>query len=223
MATPSLATSIGDFPLLEYRLRSGDHDWSFLHTGAVVTVEQESQFLTRESDRLPYGVMLWPAAIALAHELLARGEGLRGKRVLELGAGTGLPGIIAASLGARVTQVDRSEVALHVCRLNKDRNHAEVELLNADWNEFQSDKQFDLILGADVLYVSTMHDRLRAICDQYLAPNGQVVFADPLRADSLAMLGAMEASGWRVSLTKSIIEVEAGPRTIAIYQAQRSQ
>ena len=49
-----------------------------------------------------YGVTLWPSAIALAHDLAARGNRLRDLRVLELGAGTGLPGIVAASFGARV-------------------------------------------------------------------------------------------------------------------------
>lgn len=224
MSVQTLATSIGDFPLQEYCLRAGERSWSFFHTGAVVTVEQESQFLSRDSDRLPYGVMLWPASIALAHDLIARGESLRSKRVLELGAGTGIPGIIAASLGARVLQVDRSDVALHVCGLNLARNHAPgVELRNVDWNDFRSDEPFDLIIGADVLYATSMHDRLRAICDQYLAPGGQVVFADPLRADSLKMLGAMEASGWSVSLSKWTIEVDTGPRALAIYEAVRAQ
>jgi predicted nicotinamide N-methyase len=223
VTTPSLATSIGDFPLQEYCLRSGDRAWTFLHTGAIVTVEQEGQYLTRERDRLPYGVMLWPASIALAHDVLARAGHLRGKRVLELGAGTGIPGIIAGSLGARVVQVDRSDVALHVCRLNIERNCTQgVELQKSDWNQFHSDEQFDLILGADVLYAASMHDRLREICDQCLAPEGTVLFADPLRAESLSMLGAMETSGWRVSLAKWTIEIAAGPRTIAIYEATRA-
>jgi 2-polyprenyl-3-methyl-5-hydroxy-6-metoxy-1,4-benzoquinol methylase len=110
-------------------------------------------------------------------------------------------------------------VALHVCRMNKERNRvAAVELENADWEHFQTNKQFDLILGADVLYATSMHTRLRSICEQYLAPNGRVLFADPLRADSLKLLGAMEASGWQVSLAKWTIQVETGPRTIAIYE-----
>jgi methyltransferase-like protein 23 len=219
VATPILETSIGDFPLQEYRLQR----WSFLHTGAVVTVEQESRYLARESDRLPYGVMLWPASLALAHDLLARGPELVGKRVLELGAGTGIPGIIAASLGARVVQIDRSEVALHVCRLNVARNRvAHVEVQHADWEQFESAEPFDLILGADVLYATSKHDRLRAICDRYLAKAGRALFADPLRAESLPMLGAMEASGWQVSLAKWSIEVEAGPRAIAIYEVARN-
>ena len=46
-------------------------------------------------------MVLWPAAIALAHEVAERADTLRGARVLELGAGTGLPGIVAAT---RLTQ-----------------------------------------------------------------------------------------------------------------------
>jgi predicted nicotinamide N-methyase len=217
-----LRTSIGDFALHEYRLRLGERTWSFLHTGAILTVQQEQQYLACERDRLPYGVMLWPSAIALAHDVLARGDELAGKRVLELGAGTGMPGIVAASLGARVLQVDHSESALHVCGLNRERNQASSsELRHSDWETFESSEPFDLVLGSDVLYVTTMHDRLRAICDTYLAPGGRALFSDPLRAQSLPMLEAMEASGWRVSLAKWSVQVESSVRTIAVYEAVR--
>ena len=223
MTAPLLQTSIGDFALHEYRLSLGARAWSFLHTGAIFTVEQERRYLACERDRLPYGVMLWPASIALVHDVLARADQLRGKRVLELGAGTGMPGIVAATLGAQVLQVDRNEVALHVCTMNKERNHVpNVDVREADWETFQCDQQFDLILGSDVLYVTTMHDRLRAICDAYLAPGGVVLFSDPLRSQSLPMLEAMEATGWRVSLAKWSVEVETGTRTIAVYEASRT-
>lgn len=223
MTAPQLRTSIGDFALHEYHLTLGGRTWCFLHTGAVFTVEQERQFLACERDRLPYGVMLWPASIALAHDVIARGEQLAGKRVLELGAGTGMPGIVAASLGAQVLQIDCNDVALHVCQLNKQHNRVEsVEVRAAEWETFHSGAQFDLILGSDVLYVTTMHDRLRAICDAHLAPGGTVLFSDPLRSQSLPMLEAMEANGWRVSLAKWSIQVETGTRTIAVYEAVRS-
>ena len=193
-----------------------------MHTGGVFTVDQERRYLALERERLPYGVMLWPASIALAHELIARGASLRGKRVLELGAGIGMPGLVAASFGAEVLQIDRNEVALHVCAMNKERNHASnVEVREAEWETFHSEEKFDLILGADVLYVTTMHDRLRAICDAYLAPQGTALFSDPLREQSLPMLEAMEATGWRVSLAKWSVEVEGGARTIAVYEAAR--
>ena len=231
---PTLQTSIGDFTLHEYRLALAGRSWSFLHTGAVVTMEQEQQYLAQEQGRIPYGAMLWPASIALAHELVSREAELRGKRVLELGAGTGMPGIVAASLGATVLQVDRSEVALHLCTLNARRNGAErAQAREAEWETFHSDEPFDFILGADVLYVTPMHDRLRALCDLYLAPSGIALFSDPFRAQSLPMLETMEERGWRVSLAKWSIAVEAGgtareqnehrgQRTIAVYEASRS-
>src|SRR6476620_5935305 len=101
-----LQTESGDFVLQEYNLREAGRAWTILHTGAILSRADESHFLGELTDRLPYGVALWPAAIALAHEMVARADTLKGKRILELGAGTGLAGIVAASLGGRVVQTD---------------------------------------------------------------------------------------------------------------------
>src|SRR3954471_780043 len=126
MATPAgpmvVQTSAGDFPLRECRLAVGGREWSVLHTGAVLTVADEARYFADLAGRLPYGVVLWPAAIALAHEVATRADAFRGRRVLELGAGTGLPGVVAASLGARVVQTDRQAGAMQVCRLTGERN-----------------------------------------------------------------------------------------------------
>jgi hypothetical protein len=115
---PILHTTAGDFPLGECRLAVGGRQWSVVSTTSVVTRDDEARYLANQADQLPYGVALWPAAIALAHEIATRSDEFRGKRVLELGAGTGLPEIVAASLGAAVVQTDRNELALHICRLN---------------------------------------------------------------------------------------------------------
>ncbi len=222
MNTPSLSTSIGEIALHEYRLPLGERTWSFLHTGAVLTREDEQRYLKAERDPLPYGVMLWPASIALAHEVLARASELPGKRALELGAGTGVPGIVAAALGARVLQTDRNEVALHVAAMNTERNRVTgVEHRLAEWETFSSDVAFDFILGSDVLYATDMHERLRAICEAHLAPNGRVLFSDPLREQSMPLLEAMEAGGWRVSFAKWSIRLEHGERPIAVYELTR--
>src|SRR5437868_1071885 len=128
-------------PFHEYRLRLGESEWSVLHSGAVIDFWEEQRFLSESRDSHPYGVALWASAIALAHEIESRAAEFRGRTVLELGAGTGLPGIVAASLGARVVQTDRHELALSVCRRNGERNRgrAGVETIGyriADWTRW---------------------------------------------------------------------------------------
>src|SRR3712207_2686573 len=152
-----LETAAGQLPLEEYRLRVTGRQWAILHTGAILTEEDEQRLLS-ETNRPPYGVVLWPAAIALAHELGARGDAVRGRQVLEIGAGTGLPGIVAASLGTRVVQTDRHELTLTVCRGNGKRNGVEtIDYRAADWAHWDDASCYDWIVGADVLYAEGMH------------------------------------------------------------------
>jgi methyltransferase-like protein 23 len=220
----SIQTTAGELPLHEYHLRLGGRAWTILHTGAVLSHADESSFLREKKDRVPYGVALWPAAIALAHEVAARAGELRGRAVLELGAGTGLPGIVAASFGARVVQTDRQNLALGICRLNGERNGVgAIEYRLADWSAWLDPARYDVILGSDVLYAESMHDHLRRIFEANLAPGGRVLLSDPFRAVSLRLLEALEAGGWGVAMSKwSVASVgdAAGddPRPIGVFE-----
>ena len=117
-----LHTTVGEVALHEDRATFGGHTYRILHTGAVLTFLDEQILLSERETRLPYGVALWPGAIALAHDIAGRSDVPHGVRVLELGAGTGLPGIVAASLGAHVVQTDKQQAALALCRMNAERN-----------------------------------------------------------------------------------------------------
>jgi predicted nicotinamide N-methyase len=217
-AAPTLATTAGDFPLAECRLAVGGREWSVLHAAAVITRDDEAAYLDA-AGRLPYGVVLWPASIALAHEVATRPAEFRGKSVLELGAGTGLPGIVAASLGASVVQSDRHELALHVCRLNGGRNRAAgVEYRQAEWAEWTDARHYDWILGSDVLYADIHHEPLRRILLGNLAPGGRLLFSDPYRAASMPLLESLEATGWRISHTRWLIGEGADARPVAVYE-----
>lgn len=215
-----LQTTAGDFPLDEVELTVGARSWTLLHTGAVVTHADEHEFLRGESTtKRPYGIVLWPAAIALAHELAARPSGdLRGKRVLELGAGTGLPGIVAASLGAEVVQTDRQDLVLHVCRRNAQRNGVTGILhRKADWTAWDDGDRYDLILGSDILYTELLHPFLRKIFDENLARGGSVIISDPFRETSVRMLEGMETDGWRVRMDKWTVGIAPPPRRVGVF------
>jgi predicted nicotinamide N-methyase len=219
---PTLHTTAGDVRLGECRLAVGGRTFAVRYTAAVVTRVDEARYLAEGAGGLPYGVALWPAAIALAHEIVTRPDEFRNRTVLEVGAGTGLPGVVAAVSGAAVVQTDRQELALHLCRLNGERNRAAgVEYRLADWAAWDDEKKYDWIIGADVLYADTNHPHLRAIFESNLKPDGRVLLADPYRADSLPLLEGMEAAGWRVTHSRWSIGEGTDARPIAVYELSR--
>jgi len=202
--------------LQEYRLGIGGKRWTILHSRAVVSLDDELVYLKGES-RVPYGAVLWPAAIALAHEVAARGDALRGLRVLELGAGTGLPGIVAATFGARVAQTDQAETLLDVCRRNGERNRVPTDCRLADWTAWTDPDRYDVVLGSDILYAESLHADLRCIFERNLAAGGRLLLSDPFRETSLRLLEGLEADGWTVGMNKWTI----GERAIGVFEVTR--
>lgn len=217
-----LHTTAGDMLLEEVQLELDGRAWTILHTGAVISREQEVDFLRGETTiKRPYGIVLWPAAIALAHELA--GRELAGLRILELGAGTGLPGLVASARGARVVQTDRQQLVLYVCRRNAERNSiSSIEHRLADWTAWDDAERYDLILGSDILYAAALHPHLRRIFEANLAPGGAVLVSDPFRDASVRFLEAMEGEGWRVTMDKWTVGVTPPPRPVGVFTLTRA-
>ncbi len=216
---PMLYSTAGDHPLHQCRLHVGDREWTVLYTGAVLSFADEQAYFTGPMRTLPYGVVLWSSAIALAHEVATRPAEFRGRTVLELGAGTGLPGVVAASLGAKVVQTDRQETAMHVCRMNGERNGVSgIEYREVDWEAWDDPARYDWIVGSDVLYGEAMHPHLRRIFETSLAPGGRVLLADPFRDVSLKLLEPMEKDGWRVTMSRWTVGDDDTPRKVAVYE-----
>lgn len=214
-----LRTSAGNFPLNQYCLRKDGREWKILHVSSVLSHEEESKFLLELSDRLPYGVTLWTGAIALAHEVASRRMELRGNRVLELGAGTGMPGIVAAGHGAYVVQTDRNELAVSVCKRNIALNGIEtIEQRIVDWTNWNDGGKYEWIIGSDILYGEEMHPHLRRIFESNLAVGGRILISDPFRLTSFKLLEALEADGWSIKISKWNIGEETSPRPIGVFE-----
>lgn len=217
-----LKTTAGEFPLQEFRLPLAGREWKLLHTGLILTRDDEVQFFREWLTQLPYGVALWPAAIALAYELASRDAGLAGTKLLELGAGTGLPGLIAASLDAQVVQTDRHELAMSICRRNAGLNQIEnIDYRIVDWTDWQDQERYDWIIGSDILYSEALHPSLSQIFHTNLAPGGRVLISDPLRQPTLRFLQSLEELGWQVTMTRWDLGDGEAPRTIGVFELSR--
>ncbi|KAI0643742.1 putative methyltransferase-domain-containing protein [Trametes meyenii] len=100
------------------------------------------------------GGIAWPAGEVLASYLSRRGP-LDGKNVLELGSGTGLVGLVAGRLRARVCITDQAPL-LGIMKQNVSLNHLDscVTVAELNWGEplpLELPKP-DLILAADCVY-----------------------------------------------------------------------
>lgn len=106
---------------------------------------------------------------------------LKEKRVIELGAGTGLVGIVAALMGAKVTTTDR-EPALEFLSANVKSNlppdsQVSVDVSELTWGEGLERYPaggFDIILGADIIYLEDTFVPLLKTLD-YLCSDSTVV------------------------------------------------
>jgi predicted nicotinamide N-methyase len=127
---------------------------------------------------LPYWAELWPSGVALAEHVAVRD--LRGLRVVELGAGLGLPSLAAALRGADVFATDWAEDAVALLAANAASNGIPQRAEVVRWDEperFGAD--WDLVLAADVLYEQRNADQLLELLPRL--GGSEVLLAEPGR------------------------------------------
>lgn len=180
--------------------------------GSSIQINLKGYKLDSDETAQSTGVTLWQAAPRLATFLMTKMQhqaeslpnntsidtipldcychaptSLSGRKVLELGAGLGLCGIVAHHLGARqVVLTDGDIHALKQLRENVQENNLGTTPTNKNtecrqllWGKsahlesFQSTYgRFDIILGADVIYTKTSIDPLFETVVELLARNG---------------------------------------------------
>ena len=134
-----------------------------------------------DAEKVPCWAAVWPAAYGLAHHIWEHVSFRPEDKVLELGAGMGLPGIVCGLKGARLTLSDFNPQALEMARYNARANGVEPQLLLADWRYFPDKKYFDIILASDILYDPKLNPSLGPIFQKNIRPGGRIFIAHPQR------------------------------------------
>ncbi|CAF1386076.1 unnamed protein product [Adineta steineri] len=119
------------------------------------------------------GLSSWPAAISLGDYLMKRIHLLENKRIIELGAGSGLLGLTLLKYSDKIlsyTFTDYSPMILNLLRQNALLNFSEyqidekMKIEELDWNQYSIENNhhncFDCILAADVVYDPSVIENL---------------------------------------------------------------
>lgn len=161
-ARPSASPSSSFRPRYAAAFPDGPFVYEYRAVSALVTKWSEGK---EELD--PFGVVLWPAADMLA-ELVSR-EDLQKCTILELGCGTGLCSLAAASRGAsRVIATDFNPAPLELVTLAATRQQfGAVEVRVFDLCSAEAlPTGVDLLLAADVCYNEKIARALARRCKQ---------------------------------------------------------
>lgn len=178
----------------------------------------------RKDERLPYWAELWHSASALADYLAEHPELVRGKRVLELGCGLALPGLVAAQAGARVTCTDFEEHALRAAELNFLENLPEYtpDVRYMDFRQ-PPDERWQVIIAADVIYEKRFLKPLARVFRDLLEDDGRIYLAEPNRLIAVPLFELLERDGFQWERCDRQAELHGRTVDISIYTITRSR
>ena len=131
----------------------------------------------------PYWAFAWGGGLALARHVLDHLGTVAGRRVLDLGAGSGLVGIAAMKAGAAAVLAAETDgygqAALH---LNAAANGVTLTPVALDIAA-DAPPPVDLVLAGDVFYAPEIARDMLAFLDRCCAAGIDVLIGDPERRD----------------------------------------
>lgn len=151
-----------------------------------------------DAERDPYWAEIWPAAHALAGQILSAPV-LPAGSALELGCGSGLAGLAALARGSAVTFTDYAPIAVRAAVENARRNGCAAGGQVLDWTRPEGDP-VPWIIAADVVYERHLHRPLLQTLRRLLTPEGIAWIGEPGRDTAPEFLAVARSEGLRAEL-----------------------
>ena len=182
-------------------LRIKEHKLQLLK---ITDLEQilEGKDPLKDVSTFPFWIRLWEAAIVLS-EFVAGLPCEKGASLLELGAGLGAPGLTAAAAGYEVTLTDYEELILDFERINAAGSHLDSgRFAMLDWLNPPEMEQYDVIIGAEILFREEFFQPLLNVLRRALKPNGVVYLAHDVKRRSLEPFLKLAEKEYRISASQ---------------------
>ncbi|WP_246673804.1 50S ribosomal protein L11 methyltransferase [Mesorhizobium sp. B2-7-3] len=152
------------------------------HPGSGLRRLVEGDDADSQEPQPPYWAYAWAGGAVLARYVLDHPEIVAGRRVLDLGAGSGIVGIAAGKAGARevmAAEIDRNGVA--ALALNAAANGVTIAIMGNDITTGPP-PAVDLVLAGDVFYGQGVALGMMPFLDRCVAAGIEVLVGDPGRA-----------------------------------------
>ncbi len=174
-----------------------------------------------------YWNIAWPAGLALSRYLAGGfpSKKLNGHRVLVIGCGVGLEGLVLAKLGAIVSVLDHIPDALHLfyrnCLLNEIEPFETICCCWRDSKKIRKIGKYDLLVGSDVLYNPDDANCIKSLLTTTLKSGGIALFANPDRSGVEDFFQLLAKSEFRVKSYWANSRWASRNERIRIYRVER--
>jgi len=179
-----LAASPRSFVLRHTRLRPvpGLEEIRLHLADEVLPLWHAVQIETRDQDAaLPYWAFAWSGGLAIGRYLRDHPEAVAGRRVFDLGSGSGLCAIAAMQAGAaEVTGADIDALAVAAVELNARANGRRVTALRRDVLDEEA-PDVDVVLAGDCWYEAGLAERVLPWLHRARTGGIDVLVGDPGR------------------------------------------
>ncbi len=156
----------------------------------------------KNPEEFPLWNRVWEAAIVLA-EYLAGQKPAPGTSLLELGAGLGATGLIAAAAGFDVTLSDYEEHILDFLKINTAASQLNgVEFLLLDWMNPPELPQYDVIIGTEIIFREEFFEPLLALFTKALKPGGTIFLAHDERRRSIKPFFSLAEKNFSIGVSR---------------------
>lgn len=171
----------------------------------------------------PFWVKLWDAAMVLAY-VLGNQNDAPGKKLLELGAGLGAPGLAAAAAGYTVTLSDYEDIITDFQKVSAAASGLQgIEFIHLDWLEPPALEPFDVLAGAEILFREEFFQPLLKIFTSLLKPEGSLYLAHDSSRQSLPKFLRLADEFFDISIKKQTIRRDGKARTIIVNRLRHKK
>lgn len=151
----------------------------------LIKTTYEALRLNNSATLFPFWAKVWPSAMALSLFLQQNGNLINNKKVLEIGAGIGLPSFSIANQVSDLTITDYAEDAVVLMQKNIEYVGVKnIKAVIADWNSFPCSIDAEIVLLSDTNYAPSEFESLIKLIHDFIHKGATIIIATPKRITS---------------------------------------
>lgn len=176
-----------------------------------------------EVSEFPFWIRLWDAAMILSY-VLGSQQGTQGKKLLELGAGLGAPGLAAAAAGYEVTISDYEDIIMDFQKVSAAASGLNnIRFSHLDWLNPPEMEPFDVLAGAEILFRDEFFEPLLNIFKNYLKQDGMIYLAHDAKRQSLPKFLKLAQDDFDIALKEQVIKRDGKKVTIIVNRLRHKK